>query len=43
MSNRSTEKGGYPAEIVGYAEPWIVTPGDTVAIKVRSMKERPFQ
>ncbi|KAH8784885.1 hypothetical protein F5883DRAFT_672081 [Diaporthe sp. PMI_573] len=34
MSNRNAEKGGYPAEIVGYAEPWIVTPGDTVAIKV---------
>ncbi|KIX03718.1 uncharacterized protein Z518_07271 [Rhinocladiella mackenziei CBS 650.93] len=26
----------YPAEIIGYAEPWIVSPGDTVAIKISS-------
>lgn len=25
---------GYPSEIIGYAEPWIVGPGDEVAIKV---------
>jgi hypothetical protein len=24
----------YPPEITGYAEPWIVSPGSTVAIKV---------
>lgn len=24
----------YPPEIIGYAEPWIVSPGETVAIKV---------
>ncbi|KAL1852540.1 hypothetical protein Daus18300_012138 [Diaporthe australafricana] len=28
------EKGEYPPEIIGYAEPWIAAPGDTVAIKV---------
>lgn len=28
-------KDGYPPEIIGYAEPWIVAPGDSVAIKVR--------
>lgn len=27
---------GYPEEITGYAEPWIVKPGDTVAIKVKT-------
>lgn len=25
---------GYPAEIVGYAEPWIASPGDTISAKV---------
>ncbi|KIW81561.1 hypothetical protein Z517_04587 [Fonsecaea pedrosoi CBS 271.37] len=25
---------GYPPEIIGYAEPWIVSPGESVAIKV---------
>ena len=24
----------YPAEIIGYADPWIANPGDHVAIKV---------
>lgn len=24
----------YPSEIIGYAEPWVVSPGDTVALKV---------
>ncbi|CAK7224664.1 hypothetical protein SEUCBS140593_005645 [Sporothrix eucalyptigena] len=28
------DKDTYPAEIIGYAEPWIVSPGDTVSIKV---------
>lgn len=28
---------GYPPEVIGYAEPWIVAPGDTVAIKVSSI------
>lgn len=27
--------GGYPPEIIGYTEPWIVAPGDTIAVKVR--------
>jgi hypothetical protein len=35
MAATSVEKIGYPAEIIGYAEPWIVAPGDSVAIKVR--------
>jgi hypothetical protein len=26
---------GYPAEITGYAQPWLALPGDTVDIKVR--------
>ncbi len=34
MSTLDTPPAGYPAEITGYAEPWIVSPGDTVAIKV---------
>jgi hypothetical protein len=25
----------YPAEITGYAQPWLALPGDTVDIKVR--------
>ncbi|KAF2096216.1 hypothetical protein NA57DRAFT_67751 [Rhizodiscina lignyota] len=28
------EKGGYLPEIIGYAEPWIAAPGDSVAIKI---------
>ncbi|OAA64737.1 hypothetical protein SPI_03384 [Niveomyces insectorum RCEF 264] len=27
---------GYPAEIIGYADPWIASPGDLVDIKVSS-------
>ncbi|RYP39540.1 hypothetical protein DL766_000362 [Monosporascus sp. MC13-8B] len=27
---------GYPAEILGYVEPWIASPGETVAVKVSS-------
>ncbi|OAL39952.1 hypothetical protein AYO20_00865 [Fonsecaea nubica] len=27
-------KEGYPPEVIGYAEPWIVSPGESVAIKV---------
>lgn len=30
-------KEGYPPEIIGYAEPWIVAPGEPVAIKVRTV------
>jgi len=30
---------GYPAEIIGYAEPWIVSPGDQVHIKVNLAME----
>jgi hypothetical protein len=26
----------YPAEIIGYVDPWIASPGDTVAVKVFS-------
>ena len=25
---------GYPAELTGYADPWIASPGGTVEIKV---------
>jgi hypothetical protein len=34
MSTIDVAPAGYPAEIIGYAEPWIVSPGDTVDIKV---------
>jgi hypothetical protein len=30
----------YPKEIIGYAEPWIVDPGEFVDIKVRKLKIR---
>lgn len=36
MAATDVEGGGYPPEIIGYAEPWIVAPGDSVAIKVRT-------
>lgn len=35
MAANDVQKDGYPPEIIGYAEPWIVAPGDLVAIKVR--------
>lgn len=35
MATAEIEKGENSAEIIGYAEPWIVAPGDSVAIKVR--------
>lgn len=28
---------GYPAEIIGYAYPWIVSPGDQVSFKVTQL------
>ncbi|TPX12998.1 uncharacterized protein E0L32_006643 [Thyridium curvatum] len=31
---------GYPAEIIGYADPWIASPGDMVEIKVSSTAAR---
>lgn len=34
MSTIDTPPQDYPPEITGYAEPWIVTPGEDVAIKV---------
>jgi hypothetical protein len=34
MGNSNNENEGYPSEIIGYAEPWIVAPGESVAIKV---------
>ncbi|CAO2655159.1 Nn.00g102230.m01.CDS01 [Neocucurbitaria sp. VM-36] len=34
MSANNIEEGGQPPEIIGYAEPWIVAPGDSVAIKI---------
>lgn len=35
VSITATEKPpGYPAEILGYVEPWIASPGGTVDVKV---------
>lgn len=34
MATVETVPDGYPPEIIGYAEPWIVSPGDKVDIKV---------
>ncbi len=41
LSMTLTELGkeGYPPEIIGYAEPWIVSPGDSVAIKVSTIAQ----
>lgn len=39
MADLGTHGGENTAEILGYAEPWIVAPGDTVAIKVRRPME----
>ena len=30
----SEKPPGYTAEILGYVEPWIASPGETVAVKV---------
>lgn len=37
MATVATPRSNYPAEIIGYAQPWIVSPGDTVDIKVCSL------
>ncbi len=34
MATVDTPPPDYPPEITGYAEPWIASPGETVAIKV---------
>jgi hypothetical protein len=34
MATICSPQADYPSEITGYAEPWIVSPGSTVAIKV---------
>lgn len=34
MSTIVPTPAGYPAEIIGYAEPWIASPGENVDIKV---------
>lgn len=36
MDSSSIGEEGYPPEIIVYAEPWIVAPGDSVAIRVTS-------
>ena len=36
MATIATPPAGYPCEIIGYAEPWIVSPTSTVAIKISS-------
>lgn len=42
MAHSNVENSEYPPEIIGYAEPWIVAPGDRVEIKVRT-KEKSLQ
>jgi len=37
MSAVRVGEEGYPPEIIGYAQPWIVAPGDSVAIKVSTL------
>ena len=37
MTTIDVPASNYPAEITGYAEPWIVSPGDTVEIKVGNL------
>lgn len=37
MAATDIENAGHPPEIIGYAEPWIVAPGDSVAIKVMTL------
>ncbi|KAH8805087.1 hypothetical protein F5884DRAFT_708286 [Xylogone sp. PMI_703] len=36
MSTSDMPPEGYPAEIIGYVEPWIASPGDTIDVKVSS-------
>lgn len=36
MATIATPPPDYPPEIIGYADPWILSPGDTVAIKISS-------
>lgn len=36
MATIDTPPKDYPPEIIGYIEPWIANPGDTVAVKVSS-------
>ncbi|EXJ86338.1 hypothetical protein A1O3_03289 [Capronia epimyces CBS 606.96] len=36
MATICSPPAGYPPEITGYAEPWIVSPGDQVSIKISS-------
>lgn len=34
MATSDTPADGYPAEIIGYVEPWISSPGTTIDVKV---------
>jgi len=36
MATIDTPPADYPPEIIGYVEPWIVSPGETVAVKVQT-------
>jgi hypothetical protein len=38
MATIDTPPPDYPLEITGYAEPWIASPGETVAIKVSDIR-----
>jgi hypothetical protein len=35
MGSSEIADQNYPAEIIGYVEPWICSPGETVDVKVR--------
>jgi len=34
MCTIDTPPKDYPSEIIGYVYPWVIDPGDTVAVKV---------
>lgn len=34
MATIHTPPTGYPAEITGYVDPWIASPGSTIDVKV---------
>jgi hypothetical protein len=38
MATIDTPPPDYPPEITGYAEPWIASPSETVAIKVSDIR-----
>jgi hypothetical protein len=40
MAAADNGKESYPPEVIGYAEPWVVAPGESVAIKVSKHHQR---